>query len=84
MNNERKIGGNMTTRVMESTAASAEGYSNRRRALLRARIYFALMIFGIWLGIGLPATWGGFLNIGLLAVGAYSTYKVFTGIRIVD
>src|SRR6266446_2548661 len=53
-----------------------------QRARLASQIYFVLMTFGLWLGVGLPPVWGGVLNAALLLIGAVSMFKVLTGVRI--
>jgi hypothetical protein len=76
---------NMATHVIrqaESGMHSIPDASTLKRARLISQGYFVMMTFGLWLGVGLPAIWGGSLNGALLLVGAFSTYKVFTGVRV--
>jgi hypothetical protein len=54
----------------------------RKKARLVSQIFFFIMAFGLWLGVGLPPVWGGALNGILLLVGVFSMYKVFTGVRV--
>jgi hypothetical protein len=53
-----------------------------KRARLVSQVFFVVMTFSLWLGVGLPPVWGGTLNGVLLLVGAFSMYKVFTGVRV--
>jgi len=66
----------------ETTTSQAHGDSALRQARLTAQAFFVVMTFSLWLGVGLPSVWGGFLNAILLAAGAFSMYKVFTGVRV--
>jgi hypothetical protein len=76
---------NMATRAISEEdyhSESGQTTSALKRARLISQVYFGLMTFGLWLGVGLPAIWGGSLNVALLLVGTFSTYKVFTGVRV--
>ena len=70
----------MAERPVTKGAETASATLKREKLVSQA--YFAFMTFGLWLGVGLPATWGGTLNAALVFVGAFSAYKVFTRVRV--
>jgi hypothetical protein len=52
------------------------------RAELINQFFLALMIICLTLGVFLPVTWSGILNVSLLIASAYSGYRVFAGNRV--
>jgi hypothetical protein len=67
---------------MATPAQTPEKLRVSTRARILSQIFFVLMTLGIWLGIGLQPVWNGIGNLLLLAIGAYSTFRVFTGVRV--
>ena len=66
----------------ESAAQQTHTDAALKRGRLVSQVFFVVMTFTLWLGVGLPAIWGGALNVLLLLTGAFSMYKVFTGVRV--
>ena len=83
MNRKEKMAPSTSViRQTESSRSYIDGNSALRRARFTSQAFFVVMTFSLWLGVGLPSIWGGALNAILLAAGAFSMYKVFTGVRV--
>lgn len=60
------------------TGTRAHDQSVVRHSKRTSRIYFVLLVLGLWLGVGLPAVLGGVLNIALLLMAVYSGYQLLS------